>query len=187
MASEITGANSAKIIRKDTKKSLQITWHDSDMPQSYPYVWLRDFCRCTTCFHPTALQRMKDLSDWDIDVVPVEIELAEENNSLKIVWSDGHGSEFDMQWLRKYNFSTSSSRGVYDEKVTYRYWGTDVGERALQFFSFDDLMTNDRKLYDWLIALRDLGIAVIRNAPRETGQLQKIGGRVAFLQPSCFG
>ncbi|KAK3849791.1 hypothetical protein Pcinc_043470 [Petrolisthes cinctipes] len=53
---------------------LQVEWDDggSDM---YPYVWLRDNCPCSDCFHPVAMARRRILDECNLADSPASLQV----------------------------------------------------------------------------------------------------------------
>ena len=174
----------------DEQKRIKVKWEVADgeeHSQDFPYVWLRDVCRCSSCFNPLVHSRVCDFIDIDPEVYPLQLKTNEQLNDhvVSIEWSDGHKSEYSVNWLKQFKFQASEEDNTFDPNV--RYWGADVGETQLKFFEFADLLESDRALHDWLVEIQELGITVVRNAPQEPGQLHKIGERVAFLRPCNYG
>ena len=56
------------------KSMLKISFSDKETGE-YPYVWLRDNCQCSTCFHPVSKSRLFLLCQLDIDVEPTKIQV----------------------------------------------------------------------------------------------------------------
>ncbi|XP_063966496.1 gamma-butyrobetaine dioxygenase-like [Lytechinus pictus] len=66
-----------------------------------------------------------------------------------------------------------------------RLWGHDVMATAdFSFFDFDEVMENDDALYEWLKVLYGLGMAVLKNAPVETGQHFRLQNRLGYESPT---
>jgi len=56
------------------QRCLDVTWNDGETT-SYPYIWLRDNCQCSTCFHAATLARRLLFHDVDFNVMPVNVEV----------------------------------------------------------------------------------------------------------------
>ena len=54
--------------------TVKVGFSDGDTGE-YPYVWLRDNCQCSTCFHPVSKSRLFLLRHLDIDVEPTKIQV----------------------------------------------------------------------------------------------------------------
>jgi len=57
-----------------TRRRLEVTWNDGEQT-SYPYIWLRDNCQCSVCFHSGAVTRRLHFHDMDMNVMPANIEV----------------------------------------------------------------------------------------------------------------
>ncbi|XP_022099246.1 gamma-butyrobetaine dioxygenase-like isoform X2 [Acanthaster planci] len=162
-------------------KQLIVSWKGG-RSQAFPFVWLRDNCRCPRCFHPTAISRKTSACELNVDITAKSVEMSPYSDGVIIHWEDGHKSQFPFHWLRAYCFVDSKQDQYLDLK--FDFWGPDID---LQSFNFDDVLRDDRALYNWLVELVIRGIAVVKNAPSEVGQLHSLGGRVSFLRPSNYG
>ncbi|KAJ7391731.1 Gamma-butyrobetaine dioxygenase [Desmophyllum pertusum] len=108
------------IQKADISRMLHVTWNN-DTANRYPFVYLRDNCQCSECFHESSLQRsfdtvghlkMKmDIQPERVDVQP-RSRLAEEERAwnevvdvlqngeeISVTWPDKHVSVFNSEWL----------------------------------------------------------------------------------------
>ncbi|XP_063962976.1 gamma-butyrobetaine dioxygenase-like [Lytechinus pictus] len=174
---------------------LCITWNDSNSTtsssslsssSSFPLIWLRDNCRCPECFSATTLSRIapfRNINDNSIKVNTVS--LADDLKSVSINWGDGHVSHYPARWLRCNAFSESEPDPLAD--IQLQLWDASTCRDRMQKFDFNDLLSDDRALYDMLLEVKVLGIALIENTPLRFGQLHRLGDRVGFLLPSNYG
>lgn len=79
-------------LREDPDKgSLIAQWEDGD-EQEYPYVWLRDNCRCEECFHSSAFSRSVSFPQLDVGIRPSRFRLSYDLKKIELQWEDGHNS-----------------------------------------------------------------------------------------------
>jgi len=62
-----------------------------------PHAWLRDHCRCPACYDHTTRQRIFLSSNLPPNIQPATSEI--KNDTLHIVWPDGHASQYPLQFL----------------------------------------------------------------------------------------
>ena len=61
-------------------------------------------------------------------------------------------------------------------------------EGNLPTFEFEKLLNDDQELYTWLVTLAtQTGLAKVENAPKEPGQVIKLGERVGYLAQTSSG
>ena len=170
------------------EKALLVEWKNGET-QMYPYIWLRDNCLCRTiCWHDSGLSRRADSKyNIDVEVVPKTLEVTGSSPAfIDIEWSDGHQSRYQSCWLQEFKFDKSKPDPVYNPKL--RYWGSDVEVGGqLKRFDFNDLMTSDKILLEWIIELKELGVVLLVNAPNEDGEVLRIAERVNFGYQTHFG
>ncbi|XP_022089238.1 gamma-butyrobetaine dioxygenase-like isoform X2 [Acanthaster planci] len=182
-ASGQNGFKTLTNVEVDTeKKQLLVSWEGGAASQAFPFVWLRDNCHCPDCFHPIALGRLPSAQVVNVDVVADSAELSADGTKLTVQWDDTHKSQFTTDWLRYYRFDKSPDDQLFNPKLSF--FSADAFPKC---FDFGELLADDRILYGWLSEVLKRGVAVVKNAPAEIGQLQKMGERVAFLRPTLFG
>ena len=93
----------------------------------YPFVWLRDNCICTSCFHPKSSSRLTSFAGLQMDDAILSAHVTENavvqdtrlgrtaeggaaatlapTKSLQLHWSSGHESTFPLDWLKERCFS----------------------------------------------------------------------------------
>ncbi|XP_038052337.1 gamma-butyrobetaine dioxygenase-like [Patiria miniata] len=150
----------------------------------YPYVWMRDNCRCPDCYHPSSWQRASSISDLDPDVVPTSEELVDEGSVLRVVWPDQHSSDFQAAWLNRQRFSESEKDEVGSPEL--QTWGGELNGR-IPTFDFQRLLEEDKELYNWLDVLNVKGLALVNGAPIRQGALEELAEKVAYTKTTIYG
>lgn len=67
------------------------------------------------------------------------------------------------------------------------FWRADEIRDRLREFQFDELMTSNQVLYDWMKEIKALGLTLIKNAPQNEEALSQLGKRVGYLKDTNFG
>ena len=57
---------------KFSSDSIQFKTNDNTL-KKYPYIWLRDHCKCSKCFNQQTEELENDLTEISIDIKPIEI------------------------------------------------------------------------------------------------------------------
>lgn len=70
----------------DKPDHLEVLWADGHA-SIFHYIWLRDNCRCSCCFHPEAKERMIDTHSIGLGIRPTSSFI--EGNDLRIIWPKG--------------------------------------------------------------------------------------------------
>ncbi|XP_074649433.1 gamma-butyrobetaine dioxygenase-like [Tubulanus polymorphus] len=167
------------------KRWVDVTWND-DSVTSYPYVWLRDNCQCSKCFHPTTKSRQVLMMDLDPKIEPKQVQVIDDG-SLKVTWPDGHESPYPSEWLHERAFTDAARRKrneVYGQK--HKFWGAELQDK-IPTYDFSKICSDENHLLDWLLGMELHGIALIRNAPQRTGELEKIAQQICFTRRTNYG
>ena len=100
------------IVEKDSLLTLELCSERFELP----YLWLRDHCRCNTCYNHSTNQKNILSQDLDHDIRPSQVTLADD--LLTLTWPDGHVTSYTLSWLR-----INSYPGPKEEKVRVTYYG----------------------------------------------------------------
>ena len=72
--SHLSATTITKTELDSTHRCLEVTWNDGEQT-SYPYIWLRDNCQCSACFHPGTMSRRLLFQNVDFNVMPQNVEV----------------------------------------------------------------------------------------------------------------
>ncbi|XP_022082653.1 gamma-butyrobetaine dioxygenase-like [Acanthaster planci] len=157
---------------------------DSGYEGTYPYVWLRDNCRCSECFSPAVTQRKVKMGDTNPDIKPSSESIVADGKVLRITWPNQHLSEFDAAFLNRQRFSEMQKDAVSCPKR--QSWGADLNGR-IPTFDFQKLLQDDLELYNWLDVLNTKGLAVVKGAPAKKGTMLQLAEKVAYMKKTSYG
>ncbi|XP_070557980.1 gamma-butyrobetaine dioxygenase-like [Ptychodera flava] len=158
---------------------LLLEWNDGTVSR-YPFVWLRDNCRCMSCWHHDAYGRISLIEDLDVDIKPTGVTLSDGGVKVYIHWPDNHTSPFETSLLKDVTFKEETP------KKKTRMWGHELRDE-MPTFQFDSVMSDDSELLQFLEALRDVGLTLLKGAPAETGNIAKLAERISYLKLTSYG
>lgn len=161
------------------ERSLQIEWNDGKHA-SFHFLWLRD--NCPSGFHTDTQERIFDQLSVSADIHPLSI--YHDAESLHIDWSEGeHRSVFCHQWLRDHAYSGNLRQR---QSSTYQSWNSSFINNIPEADN-NDVMQDDKALFDWMTALDRDGLAIIRNMPITDEAVVDIAQRIDYLRRTNFG
>ncbi|XP_026283001.1 gamma-butyrobetaine dioxygenase [Frankliniella occidentalis] len=159
--------------------------HSDEM--RFPFVWLRDNCQCSVCFHTDSRSRTIDVQTFDINSKPTEVKVS--RDTVHIIWLDGHVSDFNINWLKEHSFQKEAQqmwlKSMY--RLPRKTWTAQSFEDILTRFQFSDVLKSDESLYNWLVNLATFGVSIIENAPAESSTIRNLAERVAFIRRTHYG
>ncbi|WP_020592510.1 TauD/TfdA family dioxygenase [Kiloniella laminariae] len=164
---------------EQTGHALKIVWADG-RKATYHYLWLRD--NCPSGFHPSTEERLFNLTSVSAGIHAIASSFDEEH--LYVSWSEeAHKSVYRLQWLYDHAYSPDfkSAPGKWAEP-----WGVEMRDRIYEI-QYEDLMRDDRVLFDWLKAVKRDGISYVRNVPCNDQGITDVAQRIAFLRETNFG
>ncbi|XP_063842372.1 gamma-butyrobetaine dioxygenase-like isoform X6 [Scylla paramamosain] len=97
------GATIAAVNLQPDAKMLKVRWTGGG-DDSYPYLWLRDNCQCTKCFHRSSLSRSVMLKDLSLSLNCADVKVSDGGEQVKMQWTNGHLGTYDAQWLHERAF-----------------------------------------------------------------------------------
>ncbi|XP_075423404.1 gamma-butyrobetaine dioxygenase isoform X2 [Ascaphus truei] len=173
-----------KVEALDAARFVCVRWEDGSQ-SLYPFVWLRDNCQCQECFLPSARARHFPMEKLDVNTGVRSVALTD-THKVCVTWPDEHRSEFDAQWLKKRCFSKHSREEMQEELFApdHQYWGSDL---QIPTMSYEDVLTSDESAYQWLCALRKVGVVLLDGAPAKQGELVTLGKRIGFMRLTFYG
>jgi len=143
---------------------MEIAWYDGTS-SNYPYAWLRDNCQCESCFDQYAKKR-RTMAGIDLPR-PDDAKNLLEGTLLHVKWNEGHDSYFTANWLQEHCFEMGMRpywRKNYSPEPWI--WNEKLCDAMKKInYDYDEIMTNDSKLLEWLAVLQKLGYAKISGAP----------------------
>ncbi|KAG7310302.1 hypothetical protein JYU34_003057 [Plutella xylostella] len=153
----------------------------------FPAVWLRDNCQCAQCYHPSARSRTIDWATFNLQVRTTRVTTTD--HSVHIAWSDGHRSEFKKNWLKIRSFIPEHQKKYTDTvykppKVT---WHGDEFPNVFTKHDYNELLTSDKALHDFLHQLSVHGVALVENAPDSELALTNFISKVGFPKQTHYG
>jgi gamma-butyrobetaine dioxygenase len=161
---------------------LQLRWDDGRQSR-FAAIFLRDNCPCTACRHPQALERTYLFVDHGTPQI-LDATL-EPDGALRVRCSTGaeeHVSRFTPGWLRRHDPDAARS----DDAPALRLWNADIAG-ALPVVDWAQYLRDDSGLRQWIEAIRETGIVLMRGIPAEPGRLVEIARRIGPIRGSNFG
>ena len=157
---------------------LQLEWEDGYKSQ-FHYLWLRDNCPATPRVN---CQRTTDPLTIPAEPYPEKVSLNREQE-IEIVWAnEGHVSKFEPSWLRNHSYSNGKIPPSWQPKL----WGSEK-QNSITRADYNEILQDETKLRDWLLAVRDEGIAVLENVPTEPGKILEVASEIGCVRPTYWG
>ncbi|KAF2843288.1 Trimethyllysine dioxygenase [Patellaria atrata CBS 101060] len=159
-------------VRDDSRK-----WYDE-----VPDMWLRDNCQCNKCVHTATKQRLVETFD-----IPEEIHITScvrEGRNVKVKWSDGHDSIYDLGWLAASAHSKSAVSRQGLRELTF--WTSSVGQNPPEV-PYEEVMNSEKGVAQWLDRIRQYGFCYVDGCPPTPEATEKLLERIAFIRNTHYG
>jgi len=127
------------------------------------------------------------MQDFNLDVAPQKVEFNQLKNEVTVQWDDGHDSTYSSEFLWDRRF-TEEGQALRKNHIARRpaLWGKEM-QGNIPEFDFEQALEDDKVLYDWMVALEEYGITILKNTPKKLGQLERLAKKVSFIQVTHYG
>lgn len=181
-AAQSEGCASLSILRFErAPRGIVIHWADGHQ-SLFHHLWLRDNCHCTACGNAATGYRYLRVTDLAPDVSPASAEVDGAGN-LNVVWQPGnHPSTYQAGWLRSHCYSAA-------ERARRRHQPTlwDATLNRPPEISYAEVIAGDEGHLRMLELVRDYGLALVRNVPPVTGEVEKFASLLGYVEETNFG
>lgn len=161
-------------------ETITVTWSDGRV-SPFHFPWLRDNCACTECVHTLTREQMFEVVDMPLDLTPVTAEAVD--GGLSVAWSDGHRSFYEPGWLRAHAYDDASR--AERQQAAPRPLTAPVD--SIRTFEHDAIVGDDGVFLEWLRAVRDIGLTLVRGVPVTPGAVAAFAERISFIRQTNFG
>ncbi|MBB2180627.1 DUF971 domain-containing protein [Gluconacetobacter tumulicola] len=179
-----------------TDGAVTLVWDDRRRTQFNPF-FLRDNCPCNECVLPLTREQVFEIVDAPDTLAAAAVRISDmpahsvvsdpaEGQTLQVEWSDGHASAYPAGWLRAHATDPASRAERRAQTPKLFIWGAEHAD-GLGVFTHDQIMTDPAGLLDWLVALRDSGLTLVRDVPTEPNALLGPAERISHVRETNFG
>jgi gamma-butyrobetaine dioxygenase len=159
---------------------LIVQWEDGHESRFHP-IWLRHQCWCPDCGTPETGVRGIRLHHIDEEITIKNVKVHE--SSVKVIWPDGHRSEYAARWLRNHCYSDSER---VRRRVQPVLWDGSIST-DLPVGSLTEAEADPAVRLKILEAVRDYGFCKIVDAPTDKAESQRMIQLVGAQRQTHFG
>ncbi|KAF7558054.1 hypothetical protein G7046_g5911 [Stylonectria norvegica] len=166
---------------------IALTLHDQDKEihkRSFSAVWLRDNCQCAQCVNQDTRQRNFDTFELPSDLAPVDYVSAED--SLTVLWNDGHYSKHPMNYLERYFLSKTAPKPEIDDP--FEFWDSTISSSPPEV-AFNDVMskTNRAGIASLTKNIRIYGFSFVVDTPPTPEATQTLLEHIGPIRNTHYG
>ncbi len=105
------------------------------------------------------------------------------DHKLRVLWSDGHRSEYTPDWLLDHDLIASARN---ERRPKYHLWGKEIGNE-LPVGDWPEMLAHPAKELAWLDRYAELGFGLLRNVPAKEGMVAEVGDHLGFVRVTNYG
>jgi len=161
---------------------VRVTWADGRSSRFHP-LWLRDNCACEHCLDVGSHERVYSLLDLPAEIQAERVAVSS-RGGLCVTWSHGgHESHYHPGWLRYFDYD-QGHRPV--ERWEVETWDQSL-EQNLPLFAAEAVLNDEAVLYDFLVSIRRLGMAIVTEVPKDWATFERLAGQTGLLRDMNWG
>ncbi len=168
-----------KILINEKPRTLSIEWSDNNS-SSFNYVWLRHSARCSSGMPNDTSIKIDLLPDDPSSLSIGDFQLVD--NKLTINWNDNIQTYHDLEILKQSDYGKRARRA---RKTRPLHWVADDAAN-LPAFDFSEI-DSQSAILKIQIAVRDYGIARLKNVPVIPGTIAKIAENFGPIHVNNYG
>jgi alpha-ketoglutarate-dependent taurine dioxygenase len=170
-------------------------YHQHQQPLAYSHVWLRDHCPCSACIHADHRQKMHSTGDIPLDIRPKQIDLIDNNHTIKITWSGDlihrsgeHTSYYPLSMLLQ-----SPGNRLWQPTTWFEppiFWRANDVTFSQLWIDYHDLIQEGQSsigLRRCLHLLARYGLCFIDGVPNQLLQVEKIAEQFGPIRETFYG
>ncbi|XP_067626199.1 trimethyllysine dioxygenase, mitochondrial [Eurosta solidaginis] len=149
--------------------------------------WLRDHCRCSSCYNLETKQRKYNLLDIPSTMRPISTEYNHNELQLEVEWSDGHKSVYDIDHLNHAQVENVVTR--IQQSTTRTLWNqaTITANEIDLRTTLAELVSSDEAAHKIMQSLIRYGIAFVDGVPANTTMTEMTVRRLFPPMRTFFG
>jgi alpha-ketoglutarate-dependent taurine dioxygenase len=154
-------------------------------------IFLRDCCDCRQCVDSSTKQKLFDTADIPIDITAADVKTGEDG-TLELSWNhdipsyQGHRSKYTAEFVKQYLWP-AAQLGRAAGRPNWQGWDNQSFRERNQAFHYDDYLSSDRVLYNFLGRLNEDGLAFIDGVPLDPDSIKHMAARIGALRHTFYG
>lgn len=160
---------------------------EREINKKFPYIWLRDRCKCKNCYNKITDEVELDLVSIPVDIKPEKFQIVNQKlnvtctvlnslnlnehltNFLILKGQDGHESEYCLNDLSTNGLLPTDLRilDANNQDLEQTYWNRKIllenKYSGFQSFDYSDYLSNDLTLKECFKSLNKYGAFIVEN------------------------
>ncbi|KAF9223830.1 Trimethyllysine dioxygenase [Gyrodon lividus] len=167
-------------------RKVSVLWSPQNWSR-FHNIWLRDHCRCPSCFHPVTKQRLVNTFEIPLNIKPHHVQASAEG--LEVVWpsstTEYHSSFYPWSWLKAHTYDPpQKSPLMLREKAL---WGTKIAKSPPTVTYAEAMDDSDHGLFKWLSNIDRFGFCFISGVPATPEATEVLSQRIGFIRETQYG
>ncbi|KIJ12858.1 trimethyllysine dioxygenase [Paxillus involutus ATCC 200175] len=167
-------------------RKVSILWSPQNWSR-FHHIWLRDHCRCPSCFHPVTKQRLVNTFEIPPNIKPHHVQASA--GGLEVVWpsstAEYHSSFYPWSWLKAHTYDPPQKPpAMLREKAL---WGAKIAKSPPTITYAEAMDGSDYGLFKWLSNIDRFGFCFISGVPATPEATEELSERIGFIRETQYG
>ncbi|KAL4710339.1 hypothetical protein ACJJTC_011155 [Scirpophaga incertulas] len=161
------------------ERVVEIKFEDGNLI-SFEDCWLRDHCRCSTCYHADTYQRSQHI----LDIPDARVKsFSFSKTQLNIIWDCGHNSLYSAEFLLQFDYKKWSDK----RRLRPQLWrGTEVTDKVARL-NVKQFLSSAEGAKPVFQSLLDYGVAFIEDVSPNLMGTEEVCQALGGVQRTVFG
>ncbi|MFT5658014.1 MAG: trimethyllysine dioxygenase [Gammaproteobacteria bacterium] len=169
-----------------TPTGLEVAFSNDAKPAQFSWFWLRDHGIDENSLDPDTLQRRVNTFAIPRNIEPTAVNFDKDTQLVEIEWADAPTTTVSAQLLAGVETRAPESHELAPghERVL---WDKDAPLPELPKVHYDDVMTDDGTLREWLENIVVYGFSLVEGVPSTEEATRALAERIGLIQETIFG
>ncbi|KAI8439996.1 hypothetical protein MSG28_001436 [Choristoneura fumiferana] len=147
---------------------------------TYEDCWLRDHCRCSTCYHADTFQRAQHILDIPESKI---VDVNSTESQVVLTWDDKHQSRYDSDFLIKFDYNSFKE----GQRLKPVLWHGKAVNKKIARIPVEAFLNSKEGTVKAFQSLLDYGVVLIEGVPPTLEATEKVCIALGGVQHTIFG
>lgn len=163
-----------------TSDGLSVMFAGISKPETFSWFWLYDHSEDASRYNTESRQRKINTFKIDKDIAGTSIEL-NDGDQVVINWNDGSAPGLYSVGL------LASAVGIGTDRTKQQLWLAGSLPDQIPTFEFEQVISTDDSLREWLDAVATFGFGTVQNMPPDESSAERLARRIGYPRETIFG
>ena len=168
------------------EQGLDVKFSNGHENRSFSWFWLKDHGVDEQSLDPETMQRRVDTFGISEHLQPAKVDFNHSNQDIQIFWNDDTFTLIPSSLLLSVTGQIPSQEKLLVHQPK-RLWDKDNKSFELPSISFDEVISSDQGLFNWLTNIQEYGFSMVVDVPPTKIATECLAKSIGFVEQTIFG